>query len=285
MALGTTYLYNPTMRMMDVAETAIPLYHANVALARGWVTTADLQALAELANARFATPFQFRHLCYPLDSDGQLARVRRIQERLQKLQDFGLVNQIVWVVPGEPPRTHYAYCITLNAAMMLRDWQGAPIDWKPGMGNRQLKPILRLLAANEFRVQVVKESRNLITDWRMLRKPDGPVASFKLGGQPFLLDCPRDDEDAFVIRAERYTAFMNNENPDNDPLLLLITPHERAATELFERLKETIPPDRILFSTDARAFEGRLNVPGYLWIWDQNGKVEGLSLLDPAESA
>lgn len=277
MALGTTYQYSPTLRMMDLVEAATPLYHAQVALERGWVTVRDLHMLTELAASRFLTRSQIRHLCYE-----EIPAERTVQRRLQQLHDHGLITQVQWVVPSEPPRMHYAYSITLNGAMMLRDYYGHPVDWKPGMSKKHLKVILAQLAANEFRLQVVKEPRTraLLSDWKMHAKTDGPVASFRLGDQLFVLDCPRDEEDAFTLRADRYTRW-----DEQQPIILLITPHERAAAEIFERFRSVIAPERMLFTTDQRAFECPLDAPGYLWTWHSNGRMETLALLEPAATA
>lgn len=274
MALGATYSYSSNMSLVERTQQDMGVNPARLALERGDLTTPDLYALLALASARFVTRWQFEYLCFPLDAQGNPASSRRVTTRLERLQRYGLARRVEWVSQVDPPVKHSAYTITLSAAFLLKDWQGKRIDWEPGMGKRQLKPMLRQLAANEFRAQVLKERRDLLTDWRMLRDAEGPVASFRINSHRYLIDCPRDDEDVCMIRPERYTRHIGTNDAEHAPFLVIVVPDDRVRVEVFERLRGDIEPHRILVTSDDRAFERSVKDPGYLWAWDPGELVE-----------
>lgn len=274
MPLGTDYLYSDALERIDTDGPARQVYNALVSLEMGHITQDDFPILEALGRHQFMTEAQLCGLV-----TGKRLSKSRARRRLHTLLVNGLVSQVRWIIPGETPELRLAHGLSLNGALLWRQYNGqSRFPWQPGDGKRHLRVIFSILAANEFRLQVTLQQPGLITDWKIHSKSTEPTASFRLDGRLFLLDTPRTDEDVWSLRSERYTAWE-----DQEPIILVITPTEAMASDLFLRLRETIPPERLMFTTDERAFEGAMDAPGYLWQWTASNELVELALLQPEE--
>lgn len=268
MNLGSAYLYHEGLRRVG-DEPPPPVYHAKVALEQHQITDRDIRFLSILADCHFLTKAQMRLLAFD-DAPSE----RTMKKRLKSLTWHGVIQQVQWVEEDEPPRISYAYGLTMNGAWLLRDYFNRKSNWREGMGRRHLKVILSILAANEFWLQVALEQRELISGWRISTRATEPLASCRFNGRLLLIDTPRDSEDVWQLKPERYTKW-----DDQEPTILVIAPSPNLAREVFETLRESIPVERLVFSTDERAFEGDMRAKGYIWRWDAQDRVVPLALL------
>lgn len=248
---------------------ALPFGRCLLALEQNQITLRDLEVLKELAYSQYLTRTQIQSLTLPGVSKSVARR------RLEVLTRLGLTAAIRWEDPrpDNTPLHRVAYCLALNGAKLLRHYHAQQLPWRPGMAQRHLRRVLAILAANEFRIQATAQKPDLIQDWRVSTHPMGPVAQFKLSGQLVILDAPRSEEDAAQVNAQRYARWA-----DKAPLILFLTPDEPLASRIFAALKGTFPADRLLFSTDQRAFSTELVSPGFVWQWEESGQALALAL-------
>lgn len=271
MPVAVEYAYRPDIQVhANDGWPSPPYQHVLMALEEGRITLRDLVVLKELAYSQFLTRNQIHFLCMP--SVGKSV----VRRRLEVLDRLGCITAIRWEEPreGNTPMQRVAYSLALNGAKLLQHHYGRMFPWRPGTAQKHIKRILSVLAANEFRLQVETQRPGSIDDWQIFGHPVGPVARFNLGAQMVLVETPRDDEDVFVITPNRYTRWIAE-----NPLFLFITPTDVLASRLFNQLQEDLTPERLLFTTDDRAFNAAVDSKGYLWQWSATGETEALSLV------
>lgn len=274
MATPTPLAYHPDLEREESDRSQMPpVYNALVALERGRITDRDVSILKELARSQFLTRMQVQQLVF----GGSISR-STIQKRLRALASFGLVTPIRWSLPDDESESYLAYGLTINGALLLRQYHGSTVSWKPGFGRRHLKPVLRILAANQFRAQMEAQRPGVIWQWRIHTRHDEPVASFRMGGEEqyrlFLVEAPRDEEDVWELSGSRYAAWE-----EKHPVVFIIAGSEDLAAQAFGQLKGDVTATQLLFSTDDRVLNAPVDDGHYVWQWGDDGRRISLSLV------
>lgn len=274
MATTTPLAYHPDLERVEADRSQLPpVYHALVAFEQGRITERDVLILQELARSQFLTRTQIQHLVL----GGSMSR-STVQKRLRALTALGLVAPIRWSLPDDEAESYLAHGLTITGALLLRQYHGSPVPWKPGFGRRHLKPVLRILATNEFRAQMEAQRPGVIWQWRIHTRHDEPVASFRIGGDEqyrlFLVEAPRDEEDVWELSGSRYAAWE-----EKHPVVFIIAGSEELAAQAFDQLKDDVAVTQLLFSTDDRVLNVQVHDGDYVWQWDGDGKRSSLSLV------
>lgn len=272
MPVATDFVYHDGLQVVTTdGWPAPPFQHCLMALEEGRITLRDISILRELAYSQFLTRNQIHALVLKRNVSKSV-----VKRRLEVMSNLGLVAQVRWDDPQEDGKAirRVAYALASNGARLLRHHFGRSLPWKPGTAQRHLKRVLSVLAANEFRIQVMDQNPEVIQDWHIHTFPVGPVARFLLGGQLILLEVPRDLEDAWDITPQRYLRWE-----DENPVIFVLAPNEKIAGQVYRQLKDDIPTDRILFSTDDRAFSAAIDDPGFVWQWEPSGQAIPLALV------
>lgn len=283
MPAAMDFQYRPDLKLQPQSGWPSPPFrHCLLALEEGRISLRDINILQELAYSQFLTREQIHFFCMP--SVGRTT----VRRRLDALQRISLITAIRWEEPrpNNTPAQRVAYALALNGARLLQHYFGRFFPWRPGTAQKHLRRILAVLAANEFRLSVESQAKQIaeaagqeepakiLNDWQIFGHDVGPTARFMLGAQVVLLETPRDDEDVFVLTPERYNRWL-----EENPLILFMVPNDALAARVFNKLHEALSPERLLFTTDTRAFETAINSPGYLWQWTAGGVVQAISLV------
>lgn len=283
MPVAMDYQYRPDLKLQPQTNWPNPPFrHCLLALEEGRISLRDINVLQELAYSQFLTRDQIHFFC--MSSVGRTT----VRRRLEALQRMGLITAVRWEEPrpDNSPAQRVAYALALNGARLLQHYFGRFFPWRPGTAQKHLRRILAILAANEFRMSVESQARQLaaeagqeevlqiLKDWQIFTHDVGPTARFMLGAQVVLFETPRDDEDVFLLAPERYNRWL-----EDNPLVLFMVPNDALAARVFNKLHEALGPERLLFTTDSRAFESAVHSPGYLWQWSAGGVVEAISLI------
>lgn len=262
------YQYRTSMEVAPQAGFGPPPF-TNVlrALAEGRVTVRDLSALRELSFGIHMTRGQLHAAAF-----GEVSP-NTVKKRLEVLERLGAVTAMRWTeLVDDVLIQRTAYALAENGIRLLKHHFGQSFPYRPGLGQQHLKPVLRTLVANEFRLRVKSQDPDLLQDWHMHTQV-GPVARFRLGSQGVLIEAPRDEDDVFQLVAHRYIRYQ----ADN-PLLLVIAGNDRLAVEAFAALQGQFSSLRLLFTTDHRVVTTPITTNGFIWQWNEQQEANPMSL-------
>lgn len=247
--------------------------YAFMALEAGQITDRDLEILREVSLSRWLT----RQQLYFLTFNGRISG-STLRRRVDVLSRLGTLLAVQWGRSGQDRGYRSAYTLGYNGALLLRHYYGRNFPWLPGQTRIHLARILAVLAANELRLQLQTALGKRLGRWEITGFRDGPVAWFRLDGQTIVLEVLRDDEQVWDWDSLRYRSWSRRPFA-----LLVLAQDEQEALKAFRALRRTVPPERLLFSTDERAFGAEPDAVGTVWRWlDERGtSLEQLALADP----